>query len=101
MPKCVRKGVRCVYGLQRSRRGQTGPGSKEETANAVLVPATTVSQMSESTPSGLIAEGLRLGVESNDLLKEFDQVLAPGSSASPDWPLLQYSIIKDGAVDMG
>jgi hypothetical protein len=91
-----------VYDLQRSRRGQTRPGSKEEeTANAVLVPATAVSHMSESTPSGLVAEGLRLGVESNDLLKEFDQVLAPSSGASPDWPLLQYSIIKDGAVDMG
>jgi len=68
--QCVRKGVRCVYDLQRSRRGQTGSGSKEEeTASAVLVPATAVSQMSESTPSGLVAEGLRLGVESNDLLK--------------------------------
>ena len=50
--------------------------------------------MSESTPSVSVAERLRLGVDSNDLLKEFDQVQAPGSGASPDWPLSQYSIIK-------
>jgi len=37
--------------------------------------------MSEPTPSGLVAEGLRLGVDGNDLLKEFDQVQAPGSAA--------------------
>ena len=60
-----------MYDLKRSRRGQTGPGGKgeEETTNAVLVPATTVSQMSKSMPSDLVAEGLLFGVESNGCSK--------------------------------